>query len=311
MSRIAFVSFVATLFFAAPLACAQTSQPTKPPTSVPTASAPAGGTKPTTSAPASAPAGAPQPGEGASLNLPPGQTDVPIIAQKIDDMRFAVVSLDGKGIRVPDDYRGKLVLVIFWATWCPHCREELKYWREVNEKYREHGVEIVGLLQDANHKDATEEKAAKFINDEKIPWPNVYVDATDLAVQFGAATIPTSFVVDGDTGKVLAGRGSLRKDRLPQTLVALAARKKLEVIQKQRAAAAADGAASSQPSSQATSRPASQPTTRPAAPPTAAPASRPTVLPPATPASSKPSTPPPTPSDPPAPKPLPPAAPPK
>lgn len=234
------------------------------PTTLPAASQPAP-VRPAAAAPTTQPAG-----EGASLNLPPGQPLPPPTTQKLEQMSFAVVTLDGKSLRVPEDFRGKLVLVVFWSTACPHCRAELPVWRDAQEKFGEHGVEIVGLLQDANQ-GGTDEAAAQFIRTERITWPNVYVDAPELGAEYGVTTIPTSFVVDGDSGKLLAGRGSLRKERLTQTLVALAARKKIERARAAQAAASQPGQPA-MPSrdgpNNPSSRPAaSQPSSRPAAGP--------------------------------------------
>ncbi|MBK8915145.1 MAG: redoxin domain-containing protein [Phycisphaerales bacterium] len=189
---------------------------------------------------------------GASSNLRPGASpQTPTRAP--EEMRFAVVSMDGRSIRVPEDYRGKLVLVTFWATWCPHCREELPYWRKVHEQYREHNVEMIGLLQDSNRVDGTPEKAAAFLAEQKIGWTNVYEDAALLGEQFTAMAIPMSYLVDGDTGKVIAGMGSLRRERLEPVLVATAARKKLEA---HRAAADSAAPAAVQPTASSGSEPA-------------------------------------------------------
>lgn len=206
---------------------------------------------------------------GASSNVRPG-TNPQFPGRAPEEMRFAVVSTGGKSIRVPEDYRGKLVLVTFWATWCPHCREELPYWRKVHEQYREHNIEMVGLLQDSNRSDGTAEKAAAFLADQKIAWPNVYEDAAMLGEQYSAMAIPTSYLVDGDTGKVIAGMGSLRRDRLEPVLVATAARKKLE----QHRAAAAGSATTDQPQANATATTQGDGSS-PAAPPSGAVATQP------------------------------------
>jgi thiol-disulfide isomerase/thioredoxin len=91
---------------------------------------------------------------------------------------------------------GKPVLVEFWATWCPPCRKSIPHLNEVYAKYKDKGLNIVGIT---NEDEATVKKFQ-----EKIPMTyNVAINAPqELLQQFGVDAIPTAFLVD-KTGKVV------------------------------------------------------------------------------------------------------------
>jgi thiol-disulfide isomerase/thioredoxin len=91
---------------------------------------------------------------------------------------------------------GKPVLVEFWATWCPPCKKSIPHLNEVYAKYKDKGLNIVGIT---NEDEATVKKFQ-----EKIPMTyNVAINAPQaLLQQFGVEGIPTAFLVD-KSGKVV------------------------------------------------------------------------------------------------------------
>jgi thiol-disulfide isomerase/thioredoxin len=106
-------------------------------------------------------------------------------------------------------YRGKVVLVDFWATWCGPCIAELPNVKETYEKHHEHGFDVVGISLDD---DADELKA--FIEKREIPWTNLFGTEEargwehPMARRYGIDAIPATILVDRE-GKVvtLSARG--------------------------------------------------------------------------------------------------------
>jgi thiol-disulfide isomerase/thioredoxin len=110
---------------------------------------------------------------------------------------FQAKSLDNKPINFPGDYKGKLVLVDFWATWCPPCRGEIPNVVAAYEKFHSEGLEILGVTLDNAEGGST---LPSFLQKNKMTWPQVFEGkGWDCSVPrlYGINSIPSSFLVDG------------------------------------------------------------------------------------------------------------------
>jgi len=113
------------------------------------------------------------------------------------DLKFT--SVDGQSIDL-SKMRGKVVLVDFWATWCPPCRGEVPNVVAAYQKYHDKGFEIVGISLDQD-KDAL----VAFTKENGMVWPQ-YFDGkgwdNDISKGFGIQSIPTMWLV-GKDGKLI------------------------------------------------------------------------------------------------------------
>ena len=90
-------------------------------------------------------------------------------------------------------YRGQVVVVDFWASWCKPCRQSIPWLNELRTRYGPQGLVIVGVNVDANRADAE-----KFQREVPIGFEVLYDPEGKLAEQFGLQGMPTSFVFDRD-----------------------------------------------------------------------------------------------------------------
>ena len=112
-----------------------------------------------------------------------------------------LTTLDGKTLSIPMDTRGKVVVVDFWASWCPPCAELIPHMKQLHEKYKGKDVVIVGISID---KDKNALK--KFIADKNINWVQTYSGKgwDDPTVQrYGIDGIPSVWVI-GKDGKIIS-----------------------------------------------------------------------------------------------------------
>lgn len=105
---------------------------------------------------------------------------------------FALPGLDGETIRL-SDYRGKVVFLNFWATWCPPCLVEMP---EMQKLYEQEGddLEIIGI--DLTHTEDAVEDVAAFMDEHGYAWPIALDQKGDVTLAYRTLDIPTSFFID-------------------------------------------------------------------------------------------------------------------
>jgi thiol-disulfide isomerase/thioredoxin len=115
-----------------------------------------------------------------------------------EPVAFNVTSIDGKTLS-PAAYKGKVLLIDFWATWCGPCVAEMPNVKDIYAKFHPQGFEIVGISLDQSR-----DRLDQYIKSNQIAWPQ-YFDGkwwnNDVAVRYGIKSIPTTILVD-KTGKI-------------------------------------------------------------------------------------------------------------
>jgi len=134
---------------------------------------------------------------------------------------FKEKDLDGKPLSV-SSYKGKVILLDFWATWCPPCRAELPNVIKTYDTYHKDGFEIIGISLD---RDRDREKLVSFLKEKKMTWPQFFDGKywqNKLAVKYGVQSIPTTYLLDGQG--VIIGK-DLRGEALEKAVARAVAKK--------------------------------------------------------------------------------------
>jgi thiol-disulfide isomerase/thioredoxin len=125
--------------------------------------------------------------------VPAGDANPPVIRfVKNPEMAppMQVQDLLGKPVN-KDNWAGKVVLVNFWATWCPPCREEIPELLELKKEYKDR-LEIVGISED----DDPPESVLKFARQKGMTYPIVMATPELVEAYGGVPALPTSFLID-------------------------------------------------------------------------------------------------------------------
>ena len=133
---------------------------------------------------------------------------------------FTLPDLSGKMVSL-EDYRGRLVLVDFWATWCVPCRKSLPELAAVDRKYRRHGVTVLGLTVD--DMDSFDNPYVKrFIDRYQVTYPVLRANEHIMEAYLGTEhpQIPVLFILDGE-GRIAEKIVGYADGKIESTLIRL------------------------------------------------------------------------------------------
>ena len=134
------------------------------------------------------------------------QSDLSAIPVKVDypAPELSLTDLKGRPSSLAD-YRGQVVLVNLWATWCPPCKEEMPALESYYRKHAQDGFSIIAI----NDGDPTAD-VVKFVEDYGLTFP-VWLDPTYIGTEkaFKTLNLPSSFVIDRDGQIVLSWVGGV------------------------------------------------------------------------------------------------------
>ncbi len=112
---------------------------------------------------------------------------------------FVLTTTENKKLKL-SDYKGKVVIVDFWATWCAPCRRGIPDLVSLKSEFKNKDLEIIGISVDQEN---TLSSIKPFIKENKINYPIVYGNMDVVAAYGNIPSIPTSFIVDKE-GKIAA-----------------------------------------------------------------------------------------------------------
>jgi cytochrome c biogenesis protein CcmG/thiol:disulfide interchange protein DsbE len=125
---------------------------------------------------------------------------------------IALETLDGDPVTL-SELRGRPVLINFWATWCPPCREEFPLMVAAYEEHADDGLEILGVM----HQDSVD-GARAFAEDMGAEWP-ILIDPDDVAWEaYTGVGLPTSFFIDAEGVVQAFSLGGFTEDGLAAQL---------------------------------------------------------------------------------------------
>jgi cytochrome c-type biogenesis protein len=125
---------------------------------------------------------------------------------------------DAAGVDVSlSDYRGQPVAMIFWASWCPYCRQEMPLLQNMYETYNDQGLVVVGVDL-LGSKGETQEKALEFVGQEGITFPILFDESGQVFSQYQGRGVPNLIFVDQEGVIVSTYPGAMDEQNLQRQI---------------------------------------------------------------------------------------------
>jgi peroxiredoxin len=148
------------------------------------------------------------------------QTTVRAVLQPANERKpapeFTLQDSSGKTMRLKD-YRGKVVLLDFWATWCTGCKREIPWFSEFQRRYRAKGLAVVGVSMDEGGWTVVR----PFLAETRVPY-RILLGDDPTAQRYGIKSLPDTFLIDRQ-GRVVAAytAGLVDKDDVEANIKAI------------------------------------------------------------------------------------------
>ncbi len=140
----------------------------------------------------------------------------------LPEPELTLKDLDGKNVSL-SDYKGKVVLVNFWATWCEPCRVEIPWLIEMQQKYGPKGFVLLGIALDEEGKSVVAPFVSKErfeVNGQRLPMSyQILIGNDDAADKFGGLFgYPTSILISRDGKQIKRVTGMISEDEMNKAI---------------------------------------------------------------------------------------------
>jgi peroxiredoxin len=139
-----------------------------------------------------------------------------VAAEAIAPVDFTLPLLDGTNIKL-SQYKGKVVFLNFWATWCPPCRSEMPSMEAIYQRLKSRKFEMLEL-----NIEKTKKEVSSFMNQHKLSFPVVLDEKDTVSGNYGIQAIPTTYIID-KRGLIIARLVGSINWNTPEVLAALEA----------------------------------------------------------------------------------------
>lgn len=123
---------------------------------------------------------------------------------------FEIMTLDGNQMNL-SDYRGKRVMLNFWATWCPPCRAEMP---DIQKLYDQEDIAILAVNMTASEKN--EAAVTEFVDDFELTFPILMDREAEIVELYQVQAYPTSYMIDSNGKIQFMVRGAMNYDQMVQ-----------------------------------------------------------------------------------------------
>jgi len=130
---------------------------------------------------------------------------LPVVAEKVD---FTLQDMDGKSVSL-SDYRGKWVIVNYWATWCPPCLEEIPDLVDLYEENRD-TIVVLGIAFEEVNKEYLQE----FVDSHMISYPIMHTEPVPVTELGPVLGLPTSYIISPDGERVARQEGPVTREAI-------------------------------------------------------------------------------------------------
>ena len=124
-----------------------------------------------------------------------------------------------------EEYKGKVVVINFWATWCGYCVEEMPAFEKVYKEFGSNEKDVIFLgvagpksKENLNNVDVEKEEVIKFLNEHKITYPNLMDETGKSFSEYGIKAFPTTYVINKNGNLEGFVSGAISEEQLRKTI---------------------------------------------------------------------------------------------